>query len=308
MAAQATAKKKAASSLASDHPHLIGLEPVLEIVKVSLFTPFIESANPVAIMLIAPSGGGKTAVLKRYTGDHIHQTNDLTTSGLWQVMRNDKEEKITHICLEDFNPVLSHKSSVSNLTIASLLSVMADGMMRVDDGRETKELKHKPIGVVTGVTPEMFQQNLDKWHSLGLVRRFLPICFGYTQETISKAQEHIKKGKVKAKPLPPITLTPLQVQSSPLIESKFADQIEMQSVFLGANLGVNAVVTKGNNNEWERKFVSGKAVLPMAPHIILRTMAQARALMNRRPKVDDSDISFIKMLVSFSNPMEPVKL
>lgn len=301
-------KTPAGVAMAPAHSHLIGLEPVLEIVHVSLLSGFIEKATPVAIMLVGPSGGGKTATLKRFSGEFIHQTNDLTASGLWQILRDDKDEKISHIMLEDFNPVLSHKSSVSSLTIASLLSVMADGMMRIDDGRERKELKHKPVGIVTGVTPEMFSANLEKWHGLGLVRRFLPIHFSYKQETIHLAQQQIKKGNVSPKPLPPLQLQTPKVKVSPIIPNELAADIEMQSVYLGTHLGVNSFVTKGKNNEWKREYTQGTPVLPMAPHMILRTMAQARALLHGRMKCDESDMSFLRSLVSFVNPLQPAQL
>jgi hypothetical protein len=80
------------------------------------------------------------------------------------------------------------------------------------------------------------------------------------------------------------------------------------SVFLGQNLGVGSILKKGNQNEWKRDYVQGTPVLPMAPHIILRTMAQARALKERRMKVDDSDITFLRGLVDFTNPINPVKI
>lgn len=296
-----------APALAPDN-HLVGLGPVLEIVHVALLTSYIEKATPIAIMLVAPSGGGKTATLKRFQADFIHQTNDLTSSGLWQILRDDKDEKLSHICLEDFNPLLSHKSSVSSLTIASLLSVMSDGMMRIDDGRERHELVHKPVGIITGVTPEMFAANLEKWHGLGLIRRFLPIHFVYKQETIHHAQQTIREGKINSKPLPPIKLEIPQSKVSPIISPEFAKDIEMQSVFLGTHLGVNSFVTKGRNNEWKREYIQGPAVLPMAPHIILRTMAQARALKERRMHVDESDMVFLRTLVSFVNPLSPAQL
>jgi hypothetical protein len=299
MAASKTAPKK------EQVQHLVGLEPIAEIIHVALLTSFIENSIPIAVMLIGPSGGGKTQTLKRFEGSFIHRTNDLTTSGLWSLLKEDKENKLSHICLEDFNPLLSHKTSVSNLTIASLLSVMGDGMLRVDDGREVKTLLHRPVGIITGVTPEMFQAHLEKWQGLGFVRRFLPVHFTYTQETISQAQKAVKKGDVSANPLPPIKLTPPKAPVNPIFPESASTDIESLSVYLGQHLGVNVVVTKDNGNQWKRNYVPGKAVLPMAPHIILRTMAQARALKEGRMKVDDSDIKFLRRLVDFANPMQP---
>ncbi len=287
---------------------LIGLEPVIEIVNVALLTSFIENAIPISVMLVAQSGAGKTQTLKRFDAPFIHKTNDVTSSGLWALLKSDKDEKLSHICLEDFNPVLSHKSSVSSLTIASLLSVMADGMMRLDDGREVKELKHRPLGIITGVTPEMFQTHLEKWQGLGFVRRFLPIHYAYNPNTISAAQKAVKSGKINGKSLPPIKLIEPKQKVNPIIPDNFATEIEMQSVYLGNHLGVNVMIQKEQGQPWKRTFVGGVPVLPMAPHIILRTMAQARALKNGRGKVDESDIIFIRSLVGFANPMMPVQL
>ena len=287
---------------------LVGLTDVMEIVNVSLMTSFIENAIPVSIMLIAPSGAGKTTIIRKFLADFIHKTNDLTTSGLWNILRNDQQEKITHIALEDFNPLLSHKSSVSNLTIASLLSVMADGVMRIDDGREQKELKHKPVGIVTGVTPDMFKDNLEKWQALGLVRRFLPVHYAYNDMTIQEAQRRVRNGTVHNKSVQSVTIPRPEKSANPKIPEEFARDIETQSMVLGNRLGVIAIVSKNAQNQWKKEYIQGMGVLPMAPHIVLRTMAQARALLYGRKICDKSDVDFIVKVVGFADPMQPIKL
>src|SRR5579859_6826455 len=105
--------------------NLIGTQLVEEIILTAIHTGHIEGAIPVSLMLVGPSGAGKSKMLLKFSGNMLHRSDDITSSGLQDIVKEDeKEQAITHIVLPDFNAPLSHKASTSTLLVANLLTMM----------------------------------------------------------------------------------------------------------------------------------------------------------------------------------------
>ncbi len=178
---------------------LIALQPILEIIETVLWTAALDHGIPISAFLIGPPGSGKSKTLTPFAGKTIHRSDDLTSSGVLEIMERDKENSVKHILISDLNAILSHKSSTTNLTIGNLLSLMSEGIVRIDDGRRNKEVPHAPVGLVVGITPKMYEMHFERWDMTGFRRRFLPIFFTYKAATIMQIQKAIEDGKVNMK-------------------------------------------------------------------------------------------------------------
>src|SRR4029077_18522366 len=133
---------------------LVGMETLQEIIETVLFTPAIFDCVPISIILVGPPGTGKSKIILQFSAPSLMKTNDVTSAGLADIVGDDKDNNVRHVIVPDFNIVVSHKSSTSNLTIASLLTLMSEGILRIDDGRRKKELVHSPLGIITAMTRE----------------------------------------------------------------------------------------------------------------------------------------------------------
>ena len=296
---------------------LIGMEPLQEILETSFFTSALTESVPLSIMLVGPPGTGKSKVILQYFSDSLHTTNDLTSQGLAELLEDDKENKLCQIVIPDFNIVVSHKAATSNLTVASLLTIMSEGSVRIDDGRRKKEVLHRPMGIVTAMTREMYEENAQRFRKLGIGRRFIPIHFSYGPGTRMKVQDSIKNGNTtlaqlqkKKVILPDQKKWPIDIEVSQII----SDRLVILSRDMADALAVQPQWQKsydngrGSNESWKIVPVRGQPPIEFTPHMILRSLARAHALRAGRKAVKDTDLEFIIKFVPFINYGVPVML
>lgn len=282
---------------------LAGIAPINKIINTVLHTCLLDSKYPpVSIMLVAPSGGGKSLSLLRWRAPFIHHTNDITSGGLMDILASDHEDKIRSIILPDFNIPLSHKTSVTNLTMSNLLSMMSEGTARIDDGRKTKEVKHRPISVLSAVTPDMFVSQHRKWRILGIIRRFVAIQFTYSIATERKGMELIRDDKLTGSKLPEFTVETKIRDANPVIQEKESFEIENLAISFAAQLGCKVVRDyKTGKVHWQKT----DALLAFSPHVTLKTLARANAISEGRAKINRNDIEFLTLMLGFTDPSKP---
>ena len=275
---------------------LAGLAPLEELIHGIIGTAFVTGYTPVSCILVAPSGAGKSRTLIRFDGDYdyIVRADDLTSSGLFDILAADKENKLKYILIPDFNPVLSHKASVTSLLVANLLSVTQDGTVRIADGRQNKECKHDPLGILTSCTFDIFARHSRKWHELGITRRILPVHYTYCLQTIRTAQRLIREGKITSL-IPPLVLSAYK-KTVVGISQTYSVELEVLSERLALNLGQYVALRKG-----VRTPQQGLAILPMAPHIVLAAIAKGNCVRFGRRQITKDDVTMATEFVSFTD-------
>jgi hypothetical protein len=308
-------KAKVESSVLVEGESMVSMEQLSEIIETALFSSQLIGNLPVSIMLIGPSGAGKSKAIMQYkTSDGCHITTDVTSMGLQELMAKDKEEEIRFIIIPDFNLVLSHRAATLQLTIANLLSLTSEGLIRIDDGRETKETKHKSIGIISAMTREMYAATGKKWSALGFNRRFLPINYDYSLITRQRIQQAISIGLVSLLQLPDRKIKNGGGQYSIEISKDKSDQLVDFSNQLAINIGYIPVRSRGNQHTAHgdeapkpKSYFIGKQ-MEFTPHIVLRTLARAHALRDDRREVNEDDILFCMKVIQFTRFDQPVML
>lgn len=277
------------------------MEALCEIIETVLYTSTLRDEIPVSVIFVGPSGSGKSKLIQRYDNGipSIHVTDSLTSQGIWNMLQADSKNQKKFILIPDINPTLARRSSTSSATVANLLSLTADGTVRIDDGREQKICKHAPVGLITACTSEVYDKNARHWFSLGLRRRVLPIFYTYTAETQSKLNKLVRSNKItSAIPLPFHLKLPDKL-TRPAIPDPIATEIEVKSLTFAKFLGKLSFVAE-KQKRWQVRDV-----LPISPHVVLRSLCMARARAKNRAKVIDDDLSFIDRFVAFTDPENP---
>jgi len=265
-----------------------------------VYTSCVEGAVPISAVLVADSGTAKSKVLKQVNGnDGIHLTDSFSSQGLFQLMQADPTNKIRFIVMPDLNPTLSRQQKTVTATVANLLTLTMDGTCRIDDGRQEKLLQHKPIGLLSGVTPDIFKTQSKRWFSLGLTRRIIPLFYEYTSETERKLLDIVSEGKITSSDFPPLKIE-LNGSHAPHIAHGESKVIEGLGIQFGVNLGMAKSKDSSGTVKW---FV--RKIVPVSPVVILRTLAQANAIRYGRGRVSDADITFLTRFLGFTNPAQP---
>lgn len=285
---------------------LIGMERIEEILETALYSAHITESIPISVFLIGPSGAGKSKLIMQYhCANGCHLTSDVTSMGLQELLASDHENKIRCIIIPDFNLVLSHRASTLQLTIANLLSVMSEGTIRVDDGRQHKETKHFPCGVITAMTRELYVTVARKWNVLGLNRRFLPIYYEYSLDTRQRIQDRIQAGTVTLRQLAAKELiitadySPVSIGSSGMRIQSLSDELATNMGWIPASSRKKRELHPDEQGEGKKAYFTGKA-LEFSPHLALRSMARAHALRDGRNEVSEADTEFLIRLIGFT--------
>jgi hypothetical protein len=289
---------------------MIAMELLQETLKAVIFTGCLAGTVPLSVILVGPPGTGKSKAMLQFCSPSLHVTNDVTTSGLSDIINDDKAGLVRHIVIPDFNIVVSHKAATTNLTVANLLTLTSEGSVRIDDGRRQKELKHAPIGIITAMTREVYEEHAKRFRKLGIGRRFTPLFFNYGLPTRISIQKEISNGGVTLEQLlpypvvlPPPPCWPVKIN----IEEKESDRLRELSREMSENLSYQPRWEREDGNYVIRPF-RGTSPLEFTPHMVLRTLAQGRALSDRKIRVHAEDVDFVMEVVRFTNYGVPVQL
>jgi len=278
------------------------LESLQKILFTILYTSSVREAVPVSAVLVGDSGTAKSKLLMSLVGESIHLTDSFTSTGLFDLMKNDQQNKLHWIITPDMNPTLCRRPSTVVSTVSNLLSLTMDGTCRVDDGRSDKIAKHNPIGFLSAMTPDIYAKQAKKWLSLGLRRRIIPLFFTYSRETIDKLLAVQREDKISGANFPSFIFSPTGTLK-PIINQVMSLHIQAHGATFASNLGLE----KGKDREGKQKWYL-KNVMPISPISTLRTLARAHALMAKRPEVNEEDITFLGSFIDFTNQSNPKQL
>lgn len=283
---------------------LIGVQSLENIIQTIIYSATLDF--PLSTILIGPSGCGKSSIICQLGGPHFHRTDSVSSAGLFQVCQRDSKNELKFIVIPDFNPTLSRKNSTVDGTLANLLTLTADGTTRVDDGREAKENRHAPVGVITAATREMYDKFSRKWYALGLRRRIFPLFYRYSEKTIRDIQRGIASDKINLHSLPVANnghkLGDRQIP--PRIPPAIESEITTMSVKLAVMMGTDKVWNhNANKSEWVIR-----EVLPITPQMVLRQLARSRAVREKRKVVTNADVDFLYEFMKFCDPAHACEL
>jgi len=249
---------------------LVGLEPVLEVVRTLLWTGQVAGERPASAIICAPIGSGKTSVLEKLETDVAKFYSDFTSQHAREILRN---EKLTHIMIGDLLSVLGHKTGTVKLSM-NLLSKMTGDRITTDPWTGDP-LPGRRIGVITAVPPEeLFSRKLHSvlWAG-GFASRYIIVRYDYDKTTVRRIHDYIKSDAY-TRELP----MPLRIDRGEIaveIPTEIAEKIRL-------------LAGQIKNDE-----IGARA------HKHLRALVKARARMRKDNKANDRDFHDIEIISDF---------
>ena len=264
---------------------LIRLQPVTEIIRTAIWTGRLAEEKPVSLILIATQESAKSAALLIYAkSPTVEVFSDLTSKGLETVKTRIESGDIRHIIALDLIRIVSHGRFVSDRTIQTLGGLMEEGEGCKADAGGTDVWKGMPnIGLLTGLTPDLFRSRRSFWRQTGFLTRFLPVHFHYSENTRYAIHHKISAGLQKPTEKPQA----LPEKSVPVaISERHARQI----------------------GDWAIEWGLQNETYGFRHHYQLRRMVKARALIRQRKAVSDADMEDLFGWRKFFSSNEPAVL
>jgi hypothetical protein len=249
---------------------LVGLEPIVDVVKTLLWTGQIKGERPASAIICAPIGSGKTSVLEKLQTPTSKFLSDFTARDARDII---KQKELTHVMIGDLLSVLGHKHGTVKLSLNLLAKLTGDKVMQDPWSGETIEPRR--IGILTGIPPKELHSNKLRsllWES-GFASRFIIIKYEYSVETMRRIHDYIESDAYTKS-------APLEIH----IESA------IKEVEIPADIAhkINYLAQHIKNDE-----IGARA------HHHLRALVKARARMNQRESATNEDFMFIEQIVDF---------
>lgn len=172
---------------------MINVDPILDFLCLAIWTAVLENEEPVSVVLVSESSGGKTSMLKKLICPITTFNTDLTTRDISAILA-DKNKRI--ILLSDMQAIFVHKSSVVSMTLQGLRNLLEEGIYN-DPFSGVK--MNRRMGMIAGIPPKEFYEYGEKFLSGGLNTRFLVFEYEYKKKTIILIHDSIEGGAYQEK-------------------------------------------------------------------------------------------------------------
>jgi len=250
---------------------LVGLEPVVDVVRTLLWTGQIAGERPASAIIVAPIGSGKTSVMEKLKTTTAEFLSDFTSQNARGIIRNDK---LSHVMIGDFLSVLGHKTGTVVLSL-NLIAKMTGEEILSDPWTGEPIKPGRKIGVITAIPPDgLVDRKMDKllWKS-GFASRFILIRYHYTEETIRRIHEFIESDAyTRVKPI----------------------ELEIER----GQVAVDIPPSISHNINLLAKSIQHDPIGARAHHH-LRSLVKARARMRHDNKANEEDFKAIEIMSGF---------
>jgi hypothetical protein len=294
------------------HSNVLHGKQIEEIINCAIASARL-SRIPLSVILVSLSGAGKSLLLNAYTGiPGIHRTDSFTASGIYTLCRDDNKNQLRHILVSDLNIPLSRKSSTVTMLIGTLIGLMSEGMVRVDDGRiDGKALPHNPVGLLSAMTIDEFTRQSRLMHRVGLIRRLMPIFYEYKTTSEMDILKYYAENGHHINDTFRVQLSELRMtkdHDEKTIVIKWPQNLKQTVIPLGMKLAENLRYMPSTNVNGKRKIVQGSRIMPVSTQITIQKLCEARAFLNQRGTVNESDITFAGNVCDFTQYGKPILL
>lgn len=281
---------------------MYGIERLSKLLRVMASSDAVLPAESrLSGILIAPSDAGKSELLLSHLPHGARVLDDFTSASLYNLC--SERPRADWVIVPDLNALIAHKPSVANLTMANLLSLLGEGTTEIlgPDGAKVKigdDGKPVKLGILTGITPDMFASKRGRWRGTGFLRRLVPINYTYGIETQNIIQASIRNGNGN---------TPYQRRSMPTVPKPRLVKIEKryaQEIQTLAEYAIKYQLRWGGKDADDSRSVRAFD-LPFSVHKTFRRFAQSHARLNGRLGVKPKDIDALKDFALFVRYDQP---
>lgn len=173
-----------------------GIDPVLEILRLALYSGYIQGETPLSVLLVAPVEGGKSASVGQFHGNHgVIVLSNFSPVGLLkdkEYVRTIRDGTLRHILIPDMLTPLA-KSKEGQEAVTTFLNVITEEGMSAYCNMylHIKFSTPQRIGLITGIAQHGLLVRRRYWEQNGFMSRMLPVSWTYDSVTADQIFEQI---------------------------------------------------------------------------------------------------------------------
>jgi len=258
---------------------LIEVEPLKEIIELSIQANFLKPFIPINLLLIAKPETAKTTILSLTSKkDFVYYTNEITAKMLIeQVLPLAQRKEIKCLVIPDLLNCIEKQKATRQQFLNFIKSAIEEGITQIQTYHK-RFISEEPVkfSLLTAITTVDFRKVRNYLENIGLLSRFIPFSYDYPISKVKKILDFIES----------------ESQNSNKIELKIKKQIKTIAGDKGLFKELELISTKLANQ------YSG---FGFRTQIRLQQLAKANAYLNDRDKVTREDIEKIFKLSNWIN-------
>jgi hypothetical protein len=153
---------------------LIGLEPIQDLIELTLGTSYIKHERTASLIILANQGSGKTELIKKYRANAgVILRRRFTAWGIVRDLRKrrihilfNKPKRLGHILICDLRMILSYKFNTTDSNIDFLDALTEEGLQPessyATDPKDLKDYIGLKGGIIAGINPQGLFSNMEK--------------------------------------------------------------------------------------------------------------------------------------------------
>jgi len=177
---------------------LIEVEPLRDMVQLTLQSAFVEPYLPVNLLLIGKPETAKTSILTlTQKKDFILYTNEITAKLMIDILLPEVERgTIKYLIIPDILNCIEKQKATRQQFLNFIKSLIEEGITSVYTyhKRYTVRNTEDPVrcGLITAITTVDFKRIRKYLENIGLLSRFIPFSYDYSIEKIKKILEYLE--------------------------------------------------------------------------------------------------------------------
>lgn len=246
---------------------------------------FIPNTKMLSTLLIAKAGLGKTIkleLLRKFP--FVYYTVDITPKHLMNFLDKVERGEKRFLVIPDYIATLGHSRKTVDLFRSLTRSLIEEGLTDIDVyGMERHYAKKIKAGLISGITPEYFNENSRIWKSDGFLSRFLPFSYSHSLDSKEMVMQNIRKTIDTSGRFKLVVKTGKRVYE-PTIAEELDDKLRLIMYGCGIIEPRDA---------------------PYRAYIQFLSLAKSSAVLRESDKVEKIDIDLLQLLSQYFNRKEP---
>ena len=177
------------------------MNDIEEIIKLALYSPYIEGYKPVSIILLANIEEGKTTLVEKFRGTkNTLYIDNVTAYGFMEILKEQTKNKneLNHIIIPDLTTILSKQEATVSSFLCMLNSMSEEGITKIRSYAMNFEPEgDEPFkcGVISCLAKSYldYKKRINFMKRIGLLSRLIPVSYSHKQETAILIKDSMRK-------------------------------------------------------------------------------------------------------------------
>jgi hypothetical protein len=178
-----------------DRVALIGVNDVMLVIELALYSGYIRQERPVNLLIIANPESGKSEMLLAYrNNDGVKVPTDITAYKILEQYGDAMSAgEIKHLIIPDLITPISKKQETAMQFVGFLNALIEEGIVDYESYLIQRDYANQParVGLLTSITPEYLADRRHRLIHAGFMSRMLPVCYSYSEATAGRIRQYL---------------------------------------------------------------------------------------------------------------------